>query len=170
MHHCKTFVIALSSVASATLLQTASAGINLNPVSTNAAGIADAGAAEATARNMETQNLFVSDGEATKTDAFDLDDSSQDTGRMTMPSAAAGPFAAGSTATQPDMLVFTSDGGTMLVANDGEPVDHSGPVSSIEVPNDGENATHAKMNTAAFSPFNPSKDKLQQEQARIFSR
>ena len=73
----------------------------------------------------------------------------------------------------PDMLTFTPDGNSVLVANEGEPnsynqtdsVDPEGSVSIIDLSNGVENAI---VSTADFTAFNDKKDELIARGIRIF--
>jgi len=163
VHRCKIYIIALSSAALVSMLQTASADIKHNPIGTVAPDTADNGPAETGAHDKAPQQLFVSNGNNKSPGVLDLGDPKQRSDTKTATNAPGIPFIMGSTVDQPDMLVFTSDGRKVLVPNDGEPDDHNGPVSSIELPNGGENASD-------FSSFNPAKDELQRDQFGIFDR
>ncbi len=68
----------------------------------------------------------------------------------------------------PDMLVFTSDGNKVLVANEGEPgitVDPEGSVSVIDVSSGVASAT---VTTASFTAFNDKRQELVNRGVRIF--
>lgn len=70
----------------------------------------------------------------------------------------------------PDMVVFTSDGSKVLVANEGEPsgdygVDPEGSVSIVDVSNGASNAT---VRTAGFAAFNKHRDELVAAGVRIY--
>lgn len=70
----------------------------------------------------------------------------------------------------PDMVTFTPDGKTVLVANEGEPdddyvVDPEGSVSVIDLR---RGVTRARVRTATFGKFNRKKDKLLRKGVRIF--
>lgn len=69
----------------------------------------------------------------------------------------------------PDMLTFTPDGKTVLVANEGEPsddyqIDPEGSISVIDV----SNIQNPSARTAAFTAFNDKKDELIAAGVRIF--
>ena len=70
----------------------------------------------------------------------------------------------------PDMLVFTRDGQTLLVANEGEPsadysVDPEGSVSIIDLSNGVASAT---TTTAGFAGFNSQQAELMEQGLRVF--
>ncbi len=68
----------------------------------------------------------------------------------------------------PDMLVFTSDGSKLLVANEGEPgatVDPEGSVSVIDVSGGAASAT---VTTASFTAFNGKRQELVNRGVRLF--
>lgn len=72
----------------------------------------------------------------------------------------------------PDMLVFTPDGKTLLVANEGEPsddyqVDPEGSISIIDISNVAA-IDQSKVKTATFSAFNEQKATLMTAGVRIF--
>lgn len=69
----------------------------------------------------------------------------------------------------PDMLTFTPDGKTLLVANEGEPsddyqTDPEGSISVIDV----SDIQNLSVRTAAFTAFNDKKDELVAAGVRIF--
>ncbi|PKO67956.1 MAG: alkaline phosphatase [Betaproteobacteria bacterium HGW-Betaproteobacteria-16] len=69
----------------------------------------------------------------------------------------------------PDMLVFTPDGKTLLVANEGEPsddyqIDPEGSVSLIDV----NKPSQPKVRTASFAAFNGQETTLRAQGVRIF--
>ncbi|MGQ3299314.1 choice-of-anchor I family protein [Reyranella sp.] len=70
----------------------------------------------------------------------------------------------------PDMLVFTPDGRTVLVANEGEPdasgADAAGSVSIIDL---SAGVSAATVRTATFDSFNGQEDALRAEGVRIFA-
>ncbi|ASC70219.1 hypothetical protein XM38_011490 [Halomicronema hongdechloris C2206] len=73
----------------------------------------------------------------------------------------------------PDMLTFTPDGKTLLVANEGEPsddytVDPEGSVSIINVSGDILGLTDGNVKTANFNAFDSQKDDLMAQGVRIF--
>ena len=70
----------------------------------------------------------------------------------------------------PDMLTFTADGKTVLVANEGEPnddytIDPEGSVSVVDL---SKGVHRATVRTADFGRFNKKKDKLIAEGVRIY--
>lgn len=72
----------------------------------------------------------------------------------------------------PDMLVFTPDGKTVLVANEGEPsddyqIDPEGSISLIDVSNLAA-LDQSKVKTATFSAFNAQKATLMAAGVRVF--
>lgn len=70
----------------------------------------------------------------------------------------------------PDMLTFTADGKTVLVANEGEPNDDYtiDPVGSVSVIDLSRGVAKASVRTAGFERFNSKKDKLIAQGVRIF--
>lgn len=68
----------------------------------------------------------------------------------------------------PDMLTFTPDGKTVVVANEGEPhddIDPEGSVSIIEVKKDGE---VKNVMTADFNDYDDKADELREDGVRLF--
>ncbi|MGB5621742.1 MAG: choice-of-anchor I family protein [Gammaproteobacteria bacterium] len=70
----------------------------------------------------------------------------------------------------PDMLTFTADGNTVLVANEGEPSDDYAvdPVGSVSIIDLSRGVGKASVRTAGFERFNNKKDKLIAQGVRIF--
>ncbi|MHC4877098.1 MAG: choice-of-anchor I family protein [Planctomycetota bacterium] len=70
----------------------------------------------------------------------------------------------------PDMLTFTPDGSTLLVANEGEPdgVDPEGSVTIIDLTAPIDSLTAANVRTADFTAFNGTEDALRMAGVRIF--
>ncbi len=76
----------------------------------------------------------------------------------------------------PDMLVFTPDGNTVLVANEGEPnsygqpdsVDPEGSVSVIRLTRTGATAVTSTVATAGFASYNGQEAALRAQGIRIF--
>ena len=73
----------------------------------------------------------------------------------------------------PDMVTFTPDGQTVLVANEGEPSDDytddpEGSISVIDVSGGVANVTQADVQTADFTSFNADSAQLVADNIRIF--
>ena len=73
----------------------------------------------------------------------------------------------------PDMVTFTPDGQTVLVANEGEPnddysVDPEGSISVIDISGGVANVTAANVQTADFTAFNADSAQLVADNVRIF--
>ena len=71
----------------------------------------------------------------------------------------------------PDMVTFTPDGSTVLVANEGEPdegVDPDGSISIIDVSSGVANITQSNVSTADFTAFNGREVDLGNRGVRIF--
>ncbi len=73
----------------------------------------------------------------------------------------------------PDMVTFTPDGQTLLVANEGEPSDDylndpEGSISLIDVSGGAANVTQADVRTADFVSFNADSAQLVAQNIRIF--
>ncbi|MEJ2521685.1 MAG: choice-of-anchor I family protein [Gammaproteobacteria bacterium] len=70
----------------------------------------------------------------------------------------------------PDMVTFTPDGGTVLVANEGEPNDDYtwDPEGSVSIIDISRGVMDATVRTADFSRFNKDADKLRANGVRIF--
>lgn len=70
----------------------------------------------------------------------------------------------------PDMVTFTPDGRTVLVANEGEPNDDYtvDPVGSVSVISLRHGALHASVRTASFEKYNGMEDELRAQGIRIF--
>lgn len=68
----------------------------------------------------------------------------------------------------PDMLAFTPDGKTVLVANEGEPGDTTDPEGSVSIIDLSGGVENATVTTADFSAFNGKEDQLRRRGIRIF--
>lgn len=73
----------------------------------------------------------------------------------------------------PDMVTFTPDGNTVLVANEGEPndtytVDPEGSISIVDISDGIENLDDDDVETADFRDFNSQEDELVDSGVRIF--
>lgn len=68
----------------------------------------------------------------------------------------------------PDMLTFTPDGRTVLVANEGEPGDTFDPEGSVSVIDVSSGPASAKVRTASFEAFNGQENLLRSKGVRIF--
>jgi phosphodiesterase/alkaline phosphatase D-like protein len=68
----------------------------------------------------------------------------------------------------PDMLTFTPDGKTVLIANEGEPSDAFDPEGSVSVIDISSGPASAKVRTATFEAFNGQEDLLRSKGVRIF--
>jgi DNA-binding beta-propeller fold protein YncE len=68
----------------------------------------------------------------------------------------------------PDMLIFTPDGGKVLVANEGEPDDGIDPEGSVSIIDLSGGVASASVTTLGFTHFNDDRDALVAKGVRIF--
>jgi 2',3'-cyclic-nucleotide 2'-phosphodiesterase / 3'-nucleotidase / 5'-nucleotidase len=119
------------------------------------------GTLDASALGDQANSVAVSDGVvAVAIERRNPDDESQQNGLVAFYDAASSDLLATvDVGPLPDMLTFTPDGSTLLVANEGEPnaeltVNPPGSVSIIDVSGGAGEAVQEDVRTADFSPFN----------------
>ncbi|MGE0405875.1 MAG: hypothetical protein AB7O65_06215, partial [Candidatus Korobacteraceae bacterium] len=187
------YLVAIACLLFSSLAQ-AKHDLDIQHLSTYAAGAFADGAAEIVAHDPKTQRLFVINGATDSVDILDMRKPSAlalietwnlsnfgnpnsvavsgetvaiaigapvktDPGHVVFYTTRGVFLGAVLVGALPDMVIFTPDGRTVLVANEGEPddsytVDPEGSVSIISIPRWAGNITQADVRTATFTKYN----------------
>ena len=190
-------LLALVAVAQATPAAPPSAGVHLHRLGTHSAGVFDRSASEIAAFHAPSKRLWVVNGAAgidvidladpasprkVTTHAMPAPTSVAihgDTVAVAVPSGSATPgmvrfldldgrsIAEVTVGHGPDMCVFTPDGRTLVVANEGEPVGDSDPEGSVSIIDLGGGPAKAVVRTAGFRAFEADRARLVAEGAHL---